>query len=581
MSSCACCSGGDGGSAATTCSAETTEVDRWKNDPDCTYGEDAVLIENGADLSCVVCDLDLERQYYVIKGDEHFCEECFAEKYHPDEIFHCPFCHAFLGKQEAVQWFPFHPLAPVYPDKKSLWGIPFKCKGPNEVAVHEECIQCSSCALPCELISSNMSVSTSRICAGFKKGAKVTLRDLKACEWNGKVGNIVREWDVKKARLAVKVDQRTLLVKRRNVDLVDPPKINYGAFGTLLVATSPLILCKWCEKILPQGERAAAYLRHLKTCPIEDLRLILQDREIEGNDDDDRDTLIVKVIASERSKEKNTEFCSGNKVVSLVAPGRYFRNRRCHHGGQIAADDVENEGAMRKLISESMLHKIPNKDGSNSIPIVSFFASDAVGEIRVFGSGVSYLVDFWEMHEEMIRADEYGFIPDAYWALAVSGCCDEIGHYGYSRFGLVAYGVVVFYAEMLKKDSQINTPQEVIAYTVKSFQKCISDYGLIEMLHPDNMCCDKEELGRSYWPLERMCDCMQYVAMAAKLGTLDIKDPKCKEMRRCAVCDKCLIRPKVCKRCRKVAYCSTEHQREHWNEHKKQCIKVKTSDTSG
>ena len=94
------------------------------------------------------------------------------------------------------------------------------------------------------------------------------------------------------------------------------------------------------------------------------------------------------------------------------------------------------------------------------------------------------------------------------------------------------------------------------------------------MLHPDDMCCDKEDQGRSYWPIERMCDCMQYVAMAAKLGTLDIKGPKVKEMKRCAVCDECLIRPKVCNGCRKVAYCSVEHQREHWNEHKKQCTTI-------
>ena len=167
-------------------------------------------------------------QFLVIKGDEHFCEECFVEKYHPEELFHCPFCHDFLGRQEAVQWFPFHPLAPVYPDKKSLYGIPFKCKGPNEVAVHKECIECSSCALPCEAISRNMSVQTSRICAPFKKGVKVTLGGLEACEWNGKVGTIVREWDVEKARLAVKVDQRTLLVKRRNVELVDPPTLAVG-----------------------------------------------------------------------------------------------------------------------------------------------------------------------------------------------------------------------------------------------------------------------------------------------------------------------------------------------------------------
>ena len=84
------------------------------------------------------------------------------------------------------------------------------------------------------------------------------------------------------------------------------------------------------------------------------------------------------------------------------------------------------------------------------------------------------------MHEEVLRADEYGFIADEFWSTAVSGCCDEVGHYGYSRFCLVAYGVVVFYMEMLKKDSPINTRQEVLSYTIQCFQKCISDYGLIE-----------------------------------------------------------------------------------------------------
>mmetsp|Transcript_17947 Transcript_17947/g.45489 ORF Transcript_17947/g.45489 Transcript_17947/m.45489 type:complete len:138 (+) Transcript_17947:720-1133(+) len=73
---------------------------------------------------------------------------------------------------------------------------------------------------------------------------------------------------------------------------------------------------------------------------------------------------------------------------------------------------------------------------------------------------------------------------------------------------------------------------------------------------------------------QRQCECLAYVGTAAEMGRLRERKNDPKEAKHCAMCMAALASPKLCSRCKKAAYCSAEHQKQHWKEHKKSCSVV-------
>ena len=53
----------------------------------------------------------------------------------------------------------------------------------------------------------------------------------------------------------------------------------------------------------------------------------------------------------------------------------------------------------------------------------------------------------------------------------------------------------------------------------------------------------------------------------------ELDDRSDSELRRLLLCSVCgnAYRMKLCSGCGRVAYCSKEHQKQHWPEHKKEC----------
>src|SRR5262245_62066826 len=56
-----------------------------------------------------------------------------------------------------------------------------------------------------------------------------------------------------------------------------------------------------------------------------------------------------------------------------------------------------------------------------------------------------------------------------------------------------------------------------------------------------------------------------------KMATQQPQQKQEKQEKRCGFCNKAAESFKLCARCKAVGYCSKEHQRSHWKEHKKSC----------
>lgn len=189
--------------------------------------------------------------------------------------------------------------------------------------------------------------------------------------------------------------------------------------------------------------------------------------------------------------------------------------------------------------------------------------------------------NYWYFDErEILLSDlEEQFIPRSMWDVAVSSACEEDGHHEYVA-AAVAGSLIV--AEMMKLLANNQLPIDgVVAVgndfndaainAIRTISNMIRTGTLFEQLK-------QIEAGpESLYQLMnssalRRCGCMEYVATAASIGRLRLKDSKVKDVKHyCAVCNKSLAQPKFCSLCFEVPYCDRSHQRDHWKVHKKVC----------
>ena len=186
--------------------------------------------------------------------------------------------------------------------------------------------------------------------------------------------------------------------------------------------------------------------------------------------------------------------------------------------------------------------------------------------VTPFMNCCSMASNYWvEDGVAVLQADTHErLIPKSFWSIAVETACEKDGSYKYLRAAYASSLITAKIIDMLVDNRECTretvysvmfNPAEPLHHQLKEAGKAVNNL-YIKMNSPEL----------------RRCDCMKYVAMAASLGTLRLKDMKVKTACvRCIVCNEVLAMPTYCALCMEAAYCGKIHQKEHWKSHKKVC----------
>lgn len=519
---------------------ETVDIDRHfhfeaKDIPGIGFMRDGsevpVRIENGEGKNCAECGLHLENQYHVFYDDAWLCEEDYVRKYigQTHELFRtCALCHEYVPIRE-MKVLPTDPLKAAYPEGKLPNGTQL-CSfiGTDMVFfAHKKCYTCDLCGSPMYIDE----LHRDGFLAILQKQQKPSVLFL--CQGPpGSSGHCNdRHADVKRDRL------RYLEIESLSSQ-------------------------EMCE--------------------------ILKDRGIPIDDaGDDRESLVKKVVVTDRKREKKVANvvtmtksldtpgafanhacgdacgCESSRVVSRAAPGANIIDAKCCHGCpfRYVCWDNRERAWKRSVMSDDFMQFSYGLFDMTEQQCQETFPGCPVSP---FINACNLSEHFWftEGQKALIADREEYFIPRMMWSVAVSACSEEDGTYKYGRLHAAMSLITSRMIDMYKSKTN---PQREDLLALMASETLVRQLKQME-LGPNNLflLMDSPEL--------RKCDCMQYVAMAASLGTLRLKDSQVKEVKhRCALCKSPLSEPKFCSLCKEVAYCGEYHIKRHWKTHKREC----------
>ena len=362
------------------------------------------------------------------------------------------------------------------------------------------------------------------------------------------------------------------------------------------------ILCKgppgsngWCSDDFEEYKQASKRLNDLSQMTVQDLQKILTDRRVlllkdnyndndnddddddDDDDKDDKDSLICKVIVTDKRKGRmkshavgtsSCSCCTGGEsssssssnyncsdksrhhlVSQRESPGAILRDRKCLHGDQ-----------------QSVVGTTDRRDENKTTVI-----SDLITNAHTPNFSPHSFWNYWKDKQDMLRNEiKERVIPNALWSAAVSSVITEEGGFEYALnavlLSLMVDILIAKVASILPSSRSITTKEALHELfdpnhcsIVKSITK--NESNLFSFMHHNTE--------------KRKCDCMKYVVAAAEIGTLRTNKPSKIErnIEYCALalCHQPLARPLVCSRCNTVAYCSKQHQTTDWASHKKNC----------
>ena len=275
-----------------------------KDDPRAGYipkdddNVDLVLIENGNGKHCVTCGCDLGRSYHLkLQNDTYYCEEHYVSKYIPSSILNrfCAICHKYISIRDG-KILPQGVFESVYPDGALSDGTKIARDSPDGTSdicfwAHKQCFSCSSCR-------------------------------------------------------AVLSDER---VAPRGFTINLDPDNQTAKFYCVSSGTAST----GCDKDIEKYDAAKDRLQSIRKLSVEDLRALLEERNVVTSHDDTHSLLVRKVVVTENpgakgDKQKhvvtcldeNDEVCECKKVIGRSQPGIYFLDRACRHGTHWVMDDA-------------------------------------------------------------------------------------------------------------------------------------------------------------------------------------------------------------------------------------------------
>ena len=525
-------------------------------------------IENGHGKNCIQCDKDLENQYHVRYKGQWLCEEDYVRKYCGEDspIFRiCALCQEYIPLSEA-KGLPGGLFDMKYPNGKLPSGIQigFPTDEPDYDYIffaHRTCFVCHLCESPMYI-----------------------------------------------------------------------PELHPHGFLFLNEPEEAKFLCQgppgstsFCNERYHEVVKARERLNEIKSLPVEELKQLLIQREVQFTDEEDTKSLVNKVVVTdtkkgrrvativtsreEVKKDLNTpgafaencctaENCGGcdknfvtdEKLISSRAqPGTDLVDKRCKHGcpeywkcwDDRQRDKKRTAFGKYTRSSEFRIFFMSEEQCRENIPDWDGLMDPATGrQITPFVGACQTFCNYWyfEERETLLLDIEEQFIPRLMWNIAVSSACEEDGGHDYAA-AVVAASLII--AEMMKLLANNQLPVDGVAgYESNSDAADVVMRTMMNMIRKGTLCQQLQQIEagpESLYQLMnspelRRCDCMQYVATAASIGRLRLKDSKVKNVKHhCAVCNESLAQPKFCSLCFEVPYCDRRHQRDHWKVHKKVC----------
>lgn len=442
-----------------------------------------ILVENGAGHLCFACNCDLGGKFYVTADNYYFCEEHFLEDAleAQSELRYCVVCHAFVSWRDCHGVRINSQLSELYPNGKLPNGRPYQLPSYPGVAWIHDA--CRRCAL---------------------------------C----------------RAEFSLHSD-RTYAIRRFNDGLY-----------RLLCAANPG--CNdGCENEWEDSQLAKKRLKEIQSMSGPEIQALLVERKVDCRDDEDKESLIRKVVVTEQKKgRKSFGYTSiggaNNLVTTRFLPGYLLRDRQCQHGAT---------------------HGIPVSVGGLMMEYAVHVKSNRGAREASVG--------FWTSRLPLLRDDlEQRRLPKWFWSSAVSDASEEEGYFDIVCIKTCGSLIVSGIQDMLAERLPVS-PASALRFL--GARPLLNEFGNAATIGPSAM-----------YPLMhrsdvRRCNCLAYVVTAAEIGVLRDKTVDVKgnvgrvDIARCALCDNTLIAPKVCSACKEVAYCNTSHQHEHWKVHKKTC----------
>lgn len=311
----------------------------------------------------------------------------------------------------------------------------------------------------------------------------------------------------------------------------------------------------WCSNEIGAYKKASKRLEELNKMNLENIQKILKERQVSWRSDEIKDSLVCKVIVTDKKKgDKKRNIvtrtdASGNethvKVKSREAPGAILRDRRCNHGSQRA----DNSAQKRKR--------------SAFAPIIMTMMQTAHNYNMLHNAIADFLVD---RQDELKDDIQERFIPGFLWGGAVESTITEEGGFQYAAMHIFAYLIIDSVIDRIASMS----PTEKLAKrdVLDAFNRPDIRETLWKIMSSeDALYLFMHQFGKRY------CDCMKFVVAAAEVGSLRLgqKMKVVVDVEHCALCNAALAQPLVCSGCKEVAYCDALHQREHWKVHKTEC----------
>lgn len=263
-----------------------------------------------------------------------------------------------------------------------------------------------------------------------------------------------------------------------------------------------------CKNDWEAHHAAQKRLQDIELLSIAALQGVLRSRGVAHEQDEEKDSLVRKVVVTDQKKARKSEVYLRNTLISMrKAPGAELRGRQCLHGSVEPDDELLAAMELAFQYTTSVY-----SDGSK------------------FGDHVA----FWTRRLPKLRDElERRLIPRSLWGSAVSGAVEGEGQLDLCR--LYVFGTFVTNAlqDVLEEQSTLKHQE-----ANEALKEPISFNGGVER----NFSGQKELFRFMHRPDVRRCECMKYVVTAAEMGTLRDKpaiftDVDEVDLGRCALCD--------------------------------------------